>query len=166
MRGIIYLILLSSLISCENTTNFFLLEKLTLDGTFLVNPEENIKEFQKHEFVVISNPPDSLPLLLNLVDSFNKVTLNEKLIQSKYGLYSRRFYRETQNTSRNFEPDEGYLSVDRIGDHTEDLIVIYEWEKCDTSSINGEWKLSIKNQEGTWKERVIGNNCKDTVKVK
>lgn len=95
-------------------------------------PESKVVNIGKHYMII--NPPQNLQNLKTLIEKFQK----DNPIDNKIGLqvnkervYTLYFYRESYKLPRNWQPNDGYFTVDRIEDHRNDCIATIIWSDSD-----------------------------------
>ena len=91
------------------------------------------------DVVFLSDPPDDAKSLLKLIEKYNEFSLSKDTIESKYDYFSRRFYRESYRTPKDFKDDESY-TPDYLDDHIYDYIGSFEMKKCITTG-NPIWSF-------------------------
>lgn len=137
------------LCACNNhKTTFTRLNDLSVEGLFLIQPENVQLEKQRHEYVVVSNPPKNIK---GSIEQYMSTKVDKTFISKRFDLYSCQFYKETSYTPSDYEEDTGYLTKDRIYDHFGDLIAKVEWHKTGLKNDKPHWKIELKNPDSTWR---------------
>ncbi|MEH1013875.1 hypothetical protein V6U90_12300, partial [Micromonospora sp. CPCC 206060] len=119
--------------------------------------EEEDVTVRKHYMIL--NPPEDLIELKELVEKYGKEHPVEGEIQVTEGktrFFHMHFYRESDDLPRNWQPDEGYLSTDRLEHHKNDLIAAINWSDADPQK---EYYSYDKSKEGKIIKRMrfVGN---------
>ncbi|MCW3805207.1 hypothetical protein [Plebeiibacterium marinum] len=150
MRILLSLSILIFTFSCNQSTEFYSLNKLSFEHLNKNNQK------QIYEYIVIANPPVIQDSLILLLTNYNNTTINfEALNNDNVIFYQRSFYKETRDTPRDYEEDHSFIS-NIIADHIDDLIAVVKKDKND----NWTLKLKIQNNPDKWKELKIQMNNK------
>ncbi|SCF35303.1 hypothetical protein GA0074695_5959 [Micromonospora viridifaciens] len=97
---------------------------------------------------MILHPPKDLAQLKELVEKYDEDHPVEGEVQAKEGkkrVFYLQFYRESEDLPRDWQPDEGYLSTDRIEHHKNDLIASIKWSDADPQK---QFYCMDKSKEG------------------
>lgn len=109
-------------------------------------PDERVLTVRKHYMIV--NPPEDLVELKELVEGYAKAHPIEgeaEVADGKIRAFYMYFYRESDDLPRDWQPDEGYLSTDRLEHHKNDLIVSITWSDDD---LQKRYSIYDKSEEG------------------
>ena len=98
-----------------------------------------------YDVVFILNPPGDYGYLLKLIETYNQETVLIDTVQKNYDTFDRYFFKESGNTPRYFEDDEGF-SPDRLLDHKDDLIAQYSMRTCSSDDKTKKYKWWFKNK--------------------
>lgn len=101
---------------------------------------------RKHYMVLSS--PENLMELKELVEKYGKdhpVEGGTKVTEHKDTFYRMYFYRESDDLPRDWQPDEGYMSTDRLEHHRNDLIAAISWSDADSQK---RYDIYDKDEEG------------------
>lgn len=99
---------------------------------FQIHPEEDYISYTGYRkinrYYMIINPPENVEELKIVGEQFYKENLYlEDLSDYENTFFTTFFYRESRHLPRNWEPNEGYFTVDRIEYHKDDMIMsIYD----------------------------------------
>ncbi|MGC4791110.1 hypothetical protein ACLQ22_25170 [Micromonospora sp. DT178] len=108
--------------------------------------DEDHVTVRKHYMIL--NPPEDLTELKELVEKYGKEHPVEGEIGAAAGktrFFHMYFYRESDDLPRDWQPDEGYLSTDRMEHHKNDLIAAVDWSDADPQK---EYSSYEKSKEG------------------
>ncbi|GHH98681.1 hypothetical protein [Neobacillus kokaensis] len=108
--------------------------------------DEEVVTLRKHYMIL--NPPKDLTELKKLVEAYSKnhpAAGEIKAIEGKSRIFDLSFYRESEDLPRDWQPDEGYMSTDRLEHHKNDLIAYIVWSDAEPQK---EYTVYDKSKEG------------------
>ncbi|MCW3813639.1 hypothetical protein ONA91_04095 [Micromonospora sp. DR5-3] len=105
-----------------------------IDNTAEVLGKQDEGEVTIRKHYMILNPPKDLTQLKELVEKYSKdhpIEGEPEAAGRKARFFNMYFYRESDDLPRDWQPDEGYLSTDRLEHHKNDLIASINWSDAD-----------------------------------
>lgn len=145
-------ILVSSCAS-SGAPEIIILDKHTKVDSVMAFPEKNLKILEEVRYAVVKNMPEDPDSLLNFYFEHN---LDRSAIQNSLDRFVIKFFNDSGEIGEGFENDEGYLTVDRIDDHVDELIGVITWQRHgNVGQVQPKWKLSVKDGSGIWKDRLF-----------
>lgn len=143
-RNLFLIGIVFSLLGCaKKETKFFELKGLR----FEIGADQSTNG-QIAEYFVVANSPDNLDELAERINLFNSKTINVQEIERKgLSFYTRFFYSESTNLSKNYKEEDAYFS-NTIEDHIDDLIAVVEYK----DETGWRFKLKVSNEPDKWKE--------------
>jgi len=108
---------------------------------------DSVEYSKKKDYYIVSGYPDNHSDQWALIWSYCESSMSEE--DKAYNHYFRYFYRETDDTPINYQENEkDYFNIDRIENHSNDLILRIEWQEGKPFECifvkNGEIKLISK----------------------
>lgn len=91
-------------------------------------PDSKIVTIEKHYIII--NPPKDLHELKTVVEKYqedNPIDKEIVLDGNKTRVFELYFYRKSKKLPRNWQPNEGYFTTDRIEHHKDDCIATIIW---------------------------------------
>jgi hypothetical protein len=137
-----------SLVGCTRSEDSGETRIFEIENTEEVFGKEAEKEVTVRKHYMILNPPEDLTELKELVEKYGKehpVEGGIKVAEGKTRSFHMYFYRESDDLPRDWQPDEGYLSTDRLEHHKNDLIAATRWSDVDPQK---KYDIYDKSKEG------------------
>lgn len=121
------LLFLIVFISCKKPKpKIYRLDDLTYSN--LNHAGHSHENSKKEEYFVISSPPEIQKEQWNYIWAFcdTSITVRDKM----YNQFIRNFYKESRYTPIDYKENlSDYFNIDRIEDHSVDMILSIEWRK-------------------------------------
>ncbi|MFG3699977.1 hypothetical protein ACGF5C_18940 [Micromonospora sp. NPDC047620] len=137
-----------SLVGCAGNEDSGETRIFEIENTEEVFGRADEKEVTVRKHYMILNPPEDLTELKELVDKYGEEHPIEEGIKSAEGktrFFHMYFYRESDDLPRDWQPDEGYMSTDRLEHHRNDLIAATKWSDTDPQK---KYDIYDKSKEG------------------
>ncbi|SCL41407.1 hypothetical protein GA0074692_6301 [Micromonospora pallida] len=115
-------------------------------------PDEGGVTVRRHYMIL--NPPEGLAELKEAAERYGRdhpIEAEVKVVEGKNRFFHMYFYRESDDLPRDWQPDEGYLSTDRLEHHKNDLIASIKWSDVDPQK---EYRSYRKTEKGKIVEEV------------
>lgn len=137
-----------SLVGCAGNEDSGETRIFEIENTEEVSGRADEEDVTVRKHYMILNPPEDLTELKELVEKYGKEQPIEGGIDvaaRKTRLFHMYFYRESDDLPRDWQPDEGYLSTDRLEHHKNDLIAAMRWSDVDPRK---RYDIYAKSRDG------------------